>query len=70
MFSNTAKGQRTKYIVAERTVCYCSNFDLSFSEWVTMAENLTEFGDKLYVELGDMWHNWFKDAADLPQIKD
>ena len=39
-------------VVAERTICYCSNFDLSLSEWVQMSENLKDFGENLLHELG------------------
>lgn len=39
-------------VVAERTICYCSNFDLSLGEWVTMHENMESFSENLRHELG------------------
>jgi hypothetical protein len=44
--------QLSQKVVAERTVCYCSNFDLSLSEWVQMSENLKDFAENLLQELG------------------
>jgi hypothetical protein len=31
-------------VLAERTICYCSNFDLNFNEWLLAKENLVTFG--------------------------
>ena len=30
-------------VVSERTVCYCSNFDLDAAEWVRQYHNLKHF---------------------------
>ncbi len=42
----------SKQVVAERTICYCSNFDLSLSEWVQMSSNLKDFRTNLLEQLG------------------
>jgi len=39
-------------VLAERTICYCSNFDLNFNEWLLAKENLATFSQTLLANLG------------------
>ena len=39
-------------VVSERTVCYCSNFDLDAAEWVRQYHNLKHFSQNIHKKLG------------------
>ena len=39
-------------IVSERTICYCSNFDLDASEWLRQYITIKVFGRNLHKKLG------------------
>ena len=39
-------------VVSERTVCYCSNFDLSSEEWFQIYKNIQAFSQSLRCKLG------------------
>ena len=55
--ANDAISLGNKKVVAERTIFYCCNFDLCFSEWVNIAENLATFKENLINELGKLKQN-------------
>ena len=39
-------------VVSERTVCYCSNFDLDAAEWFRQYHNLKHFSQNIHKKLG------------------
>jgi hypothetical protein len=39
-------------VVSERTICYCSNFDLDAAEWFRHYSNIKNFSANLYNKLG------------------
>ena len=39
-------------VVSERTICYCSNFDLDAAEWFRQYQTLKRFADDLEERLG------------------
>lgn len=41
-----------KIVLAERVICYCSNFDLNFNEWFQMHENMLLLYRNLLKNLG------------------
>ena len=39
-------------VIESKTICYCSNFDIDFNEWLLAKENMTNFGKNLLANLG------------------
>jgi hypothetical protein len=51
--------------VNEKTICYCSSFDLNFEDWFASYQNLRTFIVNLQNNLVEDWHRWFSDAIDV-----
>ena len=39
-------------VVSQRTICYCSNFDLDAAEWFHIYQNIKNFSANLHKKLG------------------
>ena len=46
------RGEELTRVVSERTVCYCSNFDLDAAEWLRQYQQLKDFISDLNKKLG------------------
>ena len=51
----------TTRVVSERTVCYCSNFDLDAAEWFRQYSHIKTFSVSLHNKLGKS--SWIQEGA-------